>query len=87
VVVPRAGTLRNLYVALDTAFTTANTTVLVRKNNGSTALTFVLNAGSASGNDTTHSESVAAGDRISLSFQTSASDTTGINPQVSVEFA
>jgi len=70
--ITRPGTLRNFYVEVAAAGTTAQTvTYTVRKNGANTALTCSLSntaAGTASDTNTAHAVSVIAGDLISVSI-------------------
>ena len=64
-VVPTAGTIKNLYVNLGTAPSFTRTFTLY-KNGSATALTFNITGSATSGNDTSHSVAVVAGDYIEL---------------------
>lgn len=67
-IVSTAGTLKNLYVKLQNT-PNADTTFTLRKNGADTSLTVTLNS-SATGSDTAHTVSVAAGDKINLKYST-----------------
>lgn len=88
-VVPSAGAISGLYVSSDAnGFSLATTTVTLMKNNVATALTATLAAGVLSGNDTTHSISVVAGDSISMRVVTSNAGTGTISqPRASANFS
>lgn len=69
VVIPVAGTVKNLYVVTSTAQPAGGSQVCTaRKNGASTALTTTIAASAAAGtfSDTTNSFSVAAGDKLGL---------------------
>jgi hypothetical protein len=71
--VPRAGTIRNLYVRTGTTakVTTPTTVITIRKNAVDTAVTVTMTqTTSTTTSDTTHSFTVVAGDLITLSFLT-----------------
>lgn len=65
-VVPKSGTIRNLYVNADSNLLDVSTVFTVRKNGADQTLTCTLDAEVTTGNDTSHSFSVAAGDLISV---------------------
>ena len=67
---PRAGTMRNLYISLNSNTRTTAITVYVRKNQVNTVLLVVIPAQSGAGvfSDTADSFTVAVGDLISISF-------------------
>lgn len=70
-IVPTGGTISHLYVKATAAQGVGkSTTVTVRQNEADTALLKQL-ANATTGNDTTHSFSVAAGDRINVSVSPS----------------
>lgn len=72
--VPRAGTMRNLYVHVNnTAGNGNNVVYTVRKNGADTALVVTLASTSADGNDTTDAVAVAQGDLLSLKVTKAAS--------------
>ncbi len=77
---PRAGTLRNLFVAPSMALESAgaSVTVTIRTNQADTALalTHTQADGAANLSDTATTVPVAAGDRISIRFQ----ETAGVDP-------
>lgn len=67
IVMPFSATLKNFYVTLDVAPGAGNSwTLTIRKNQASTALTITISGSDDTGNDTTHTVSVAAGDKISI---------------------
>jgi hypothetical protein len=70
ILLPFGGTINNLFVALNGFDGTTNMTFTVLQNGSATAITTTL-VGVASGNDTTHSVSVAAGDELSIKVTTS----------------
>lgn len=74
-VVVGAGTIRKLYFWAGTNNFNANTVITIRKNGVDTALTVTIASGGLSGNDTAHEFTVAAGDVISVEFDTTASIT------------
>lgn len=79
VIIPVAGTIKNLYVLTATTQSANNSQVCtVRKNGASTAITTTIAASAAAGtfSDTTNSVSVAAGDRLSLQVQNNAASGT-----------
>ncbi len=79
VIIPVAGTIKNLYVLTATTQSANNSQVCtVRKNGASTAITTTIPASAAAGtfSDTTNSVSVAAGDRLSLQVQNNAASGT-----------
>ena len=71
--VARACTARNLYVKMVTAPGGALTdTITVRLNGGDQALTCTVDAANTTGNDTTNSFVVAAGDELSVKYVSEA---------------
>jgi hypothetical protein len=83
-VITSAGTIRNLYVFATAAGKTANSGVVtVRKNAGDTTLTCTVGVGTTC-NDTTHTFTVVAGDRLSAKIVTDAGETLA-NLSLSVE--
>jgi hypothetical protein len=88
--VPRAGTIRRMYVRHNTPLSASatNITYVVEKNGVATALTVTLAANATSGSDLANSFTVAAGDDLAVSF-TKAGVLAGAtaNPIVSVEYA
>lgn len=67
-VMPTSGTLSTLYAShFPVASSGTGYTLTVRKNEADTSLTTVIGEGSANNNDTTHSFTFVAGDRISVS--------------------
>lgn len=73
-VAPVAGTLRNLYVVADAAPGAGQTFIYtVRKNGADDTITCTLSGAAATtGNDTTHTDSVAAGDTFDVKVVISA---------------
>jgi hypothetical protein len=79
VIIPVAGTIKNLYVLTSSTQSANNSQVCtVRKNGANTAVTTTIAANAAAGtfSDTTNSVSVAAGDRLSLQVQNNAASGT-----------
>ena len=79
VIIPVAGTIKNLYVLTSTTQSANNSQVCtVRKNGANTAITTTIAASAAAGtfSDTTNSVSVAAGDKLSLQVQNNAASGT-----------
>ena len=70
--IPKAGTLKNLYIKNDYNDLSNTCTVTLRKNGSDQSLVAVMSAGGGSANDTTHTVSVNAGDIISLKVVTGA---------------
>lgn len=88
--VPRGGTIRNLYFKSRTNSFPAGTTVTVtlRKNGVDPALAVTVGGGVTEGEDTADTVTVAAGDKLSLKIQKSATSTGSMgDPVVTVEFA
>lgn len=76
-IVPCDGVLSNFYVSVDTAGGSSRVwTLTVTKNNVDTALTCTVTDPATTGNDTTHTVSVSAGDLIEIRVVAS---NTGIN--------
>jgi hypothetical protein len=74
---PVAGTVRNLYVQTDGPPGGAETfTYTVRKNGADQTVTCVVSAAAITGNDTTHSFVVAAGDKLTVKLVTSGGAST-----------
>ena len=67
-VVPKAGRISNMQAVCSTGSTTQGWTIFVRQNAVNSALTQTVATGALTGNDTTHSFTVAAGDKISVSY-------------------
>jgi hypothetical protein len=79
VIIPIAGTVKNLYVLTASTQSAAGSQVCtVRKNGANTAVTTTIAANAVAGtfSDTTNSVSVAAGDRLSLQVQNNAASGT-----------
>jgi hypothetical protein len=79
VIIPIAGTIKNLYVLTSSTQSAAGSQVCtVRKNTADTAITTTIAASAAAGtfSDTTNSVSVAAGDKLSLKVQNNAASGT-----------
>jgi len=86
VVITRAGTIKNLYVH-SISTNQLDTTITLRKNGASTALTATLTTGITSVSDTSNSFTVVAGDRITFRMTTSAgAGSAHGNPIASCEF-
>lgn len=70
------GTLKNMYVKVNTNSKAGNTPVRIRKNgaNGTNVITIGSNA-TGEFEDTTHSDSVAAGDDVNFAVETSVAGT------------
>lgn len=81
-----AGTIKNLYVAFSANTIDTGTLVFTMMKNGSAqSVTCTANAGDATTvNDTTHSFTVAAGDRITIRVVVGGS-TGGANPAIAYE--
>jgi hypothetical protein len=86
IVITSPGVLRNLLGSLETA-ATPTFTYTVRKNGVDTALTCTVPTLSTSASDTTHTVTVAAGDRISLKCVTSVASSSNIFPACFLEYA
>ena len=83
VIIPIAGTVKNLYILTASTQSAAGSQVCtVRKNGANTAVTTTIAASAVAGtfSDTTNSVSVAAGDRLSLQVQNNAA--TGTAAQI-----
>ncbi len=65
ILLPFGGTIKNLYVALNGSDGTTHLKSTVLKNGSATTLIADLN-GVATGNDSAHSASIAAGDQLSI---------------------
>jgi hypothetical protein len=79
IIVPIAGTIRNLYVLTSTTQSANNSQVCtVRKNAADTTMVATIAASAAAGTftDTTNTVSVAAGDKLSLKVQNNAASGT-----------
>ena len=87
IIVPCAGTLRNFYVHTNVAMGAAkNGTYTLMVNGSASALAITLNGASQQdASDTNTQVTVAAGDRISIQYSTSAAPATH-TPQGSIEF-
>lgn len=71
--VPHACTVKNLYIRVGTAPGGSDTLIVtVRKNSSDQTLTVTLTGAATTGNDTTHTFSMAAGDILSISAVVSA---------------
>jgi hypothetical protein len=66
---PQSGTVSDFYVNISTPLAT-DLNMYVLKNNGTTTVTCTITAGSTSCSDTTHSWGFAAGDVITVLYQT-----------------
>lgn len=80
-VIPTAGKIKNLYVALiaDPGDSGDGYKFTLRKNGGNTTLTCTITDPNTTGSDTTHEVSVAAGDLVTLMSE-------GINTPISNDF-
>lgn len=79
VIIPVAGTIKNLYVLTSTTQSAGGSQVCtVRKNGANTAIVATIAASAVAGtfSDTTNSVSVAAGDKLSLQVQNNAATGT-----------
>lgn len=79
VIIPIAGTVKNLYVLTSTTQSANNSQVCtVRKNGVNTSIVATIAANAAAGtfSDTTNTVSVAAGDKLSLQVQNNAASGT-----------
>lgn len=79
VIIPIAGTVKNLYVLTSTTQSANNSQVCtVRKNGVNTSIVATIAASAAAGtfSDTTNTVSVAAGDKLSLQVQNNAASGT-----------
>lgn len=73
VLAPFAGTLKNMYVRLQTAPGAGEDQVVtLRKNAAGSALTTTIANAAKTGNDTAHTVAVAAGDELAIEFNGSA---------------
>lgn len=72
--IPTGGTLKSLYVALSTAMTGGSMVITVYQNGAPTGLTVTIASGASSGNDTTHTLTIAAGDTISYEMVNNGSN-------------
>lgn len=86
VVIPRAGTLRNLSCTASTGGVNASSGVVtVMKNGATTPLTGTFGTGTAAA-DTTHSAAVAAGNFVGIQFTSQAAETlAGVTCNVQVQ--
>lgn len=85
-IVPKAGTVKNLYVHGTENGLDGNLVITVRKNGVDTALTITLGATVTTGSDTSNSFSVVAGDLLSIEFDATAASTGYIrNPKLAME--
>lgn len=80
----KTGVLRNLYIGYGTA-STADITFTVEVNGVSTTLTTTVAAGATTGNDTSHTVAINAGDSIVIRYSTSATDSSTRGIAVGVE--
>jgi len=83
-IMPTAGTVKNLYVKTTTDPTPGTYTFAIMKNGVAQTLTCAITTGSTSCNDTTHTFTVAQGDAISLRSIPTASAGTLNDIQVSL---
>src|SRR5690349_2952735 len=77
VLVPFAGTLRNLYLRSDVVAAGAGEIFTVYINGAASTLTATIAAAAQTGSDTTHFPTVAAGDRISLFYENGSDGNIG----------
>ena len=84
--VPRAGTLRNLFVVFGSA-DTQNVALTVLLNGVATAITTTLLAGAVQGSDVVNTVAIAQGDRLALRQVRAGGGGTAMDPIVSLEFA
>ena len=86
--VSRAGTIRNLYVLLDTKLLgNKNLTITVYKNGVIQTLAVSLNTPSGtSGSDTTHSFTLAAGDEVGIVISSTSTPTNSVKVSWSADF-
>lgn len=76
-IIPAAGTLKKLYVNLDAAPGNSDSIVVtLRKSGSNTALTVTISGSDTTGNDTTHSVAVAAGEDVSISVTATGTPAT-----------
>jgi hypothetical protein len=73
-VMPISGTLKNLYIRLNSTNTTGNYTFTVFKNGSATGITCAVGTTLATCNDTVHTVAIAAGDTISLESDPNSPD-------------
>jgi hypothetical protein len=83
IVLPRGGTLKNLYVWTDAAVNTG-ITVTVYKNGVATGLTVTLSGGVTSGSDLVNTVAVSAGDIIYIEVSSAAGEAGGQQIAVSL---
>ena len=86
--VPKGGTVKNLYVLVTANTLNGNFVVTLRKNGVDTALATTLASGATTGNDTVNTFTVVAGDRISArGVTTAASSGSATNVNIVMEMA
>lgn len=84
--IARSGIVRNLYVKMATAPAGAVVdTITIRKGGADQALTCTVTAAATTGNDTTNSFAVVAGDELSVKY-VSGGGSTAANVIVSFEY-
>jgi len=87
IVIPQNGTLKNLYwAAAASTLTGTGNTITVLKNGVSTSLAATWNTTTTSGNNTINSETVVAGNVISVRIQLGTGSGNITRPTVSFEF-
>ena len=87
IVIPQNGTLKNLYwAAAASTLTGTGNTITVLKNGVFTSLAATWNTPTTSGNNTINSETVVAGDVISVRIQLGTGSGNITRPTVSFEF-
>ena len=87
--IPTAGTISNLYVVLQDGNPGGGTKAwafTLRKNGGDTTLTCTISASGTTGNDTSNSVSVAAGDRVCWKCVPANSPTDAVHASIGAEF-
>lgn len=83
--IPTAGTISSLYVRLDANMATSSQVFTLYLNGAPTALTCTVASGAATANDTTHTITIAAGDRVSVEMVNNGSNAP--RPTISCVFA
>ncbi len=84
-VIPAAGTISKLYVALDANMSTSSMVVTLYLNGSPTALTCTVASGASTANDTSNEIAVVAGDLISLEWVNNGSNAP--RPRSGLKFA
>lgn len=83
--VPRAGTLRNLFVVFGSV-DTQNVALTVFLNGVATAITTTLLAGAVQGSDAVNAVAIAQGDRLALQQVRAGGGGTAMDPIAALEF-